>query len=89
MAAKLWATGKGTVYLVLALVAYACCSGAWMGILHANNGDLIKASSIWVSGGALAAALVAVLVFQERLTALNWLGVALSLAGAILVSRRG
>jgi len=82
--AKRWVLGLGTSYLVAAATLCNVSLAAWFAFFKLH-GDLGRAAAIWNSTGILAAVVIGIVAYQERLTTTSWFGLAFCLTGVVLL----
>lgn len=81
---KLWAIRGTATLAVLVYVGYAMTTLAWLGIM-AHRSQLVIMSLSWQVCGALIAVCVGAVVFAERLSLWQWLGVALGIVSTAMM----
>lgn len=82
---KKWAVGHGGKYLPIAYGFYAIGTGIWFLVIR-HGKELGRMTGMWVTGGMLAGMTIGVLVFGERLSPANIVGIFLGILGVILMS---
>jgi multidrug transporter EmrE-like cation transporter len=79
---KKWVLGEGWGYFAAAYVLCNVSVAAWFVFLKLH-GDVGKAAAIWNTTGILAAVIIGVVVFGEKMTSVSWMGLAFCLVGVI------
>jgi multidrug transporter EmrE-like cation transporter len=81
---KKWVLGDGWCYFA---AAYALCNvsvAAWFVFLKLH-GDVGKAAAIWNTTGILAAVVIGVAIFGEKMTMMSWMGLVCCVVGVVLL----
>ncbi len=84
---KLWADSPLAMTAILAIVSYTLGSIAWLPALKAKN-ILGVTGVLWLILGLIATITLSAIVFKERLTIQQWLGIALGFLSIFLLSTR-
>ena len=81
---KIWALGPSIPILIFVLIIYSLGVLFWLpALLHKNQ--LAIMGTIWTMLGTLATVLIGILIFHEKLTLIQWLGVALAFLSLFLL----
>lgn len=81
---KLWSINGSTWTAVLVFVGYSVTTVCWLGIM-AHRSQLLLMSVSWQVVGAILAAFVGVGLFAEKLSVLQWVGVAVGMLSTVLM----
>lgn len=82
--AKRWVLGQGFGYLAAAFALCNVSVASWF-VFFKLHGELGRAAAVWNSSGIAVAVIIGVAYFQERMTTTSWTGLALCLAGVVLL----
>lgn len=82
---KLWADSSLTMTAVLAIGSYTLGSIAWLPALKEKN-VLGVTGVMWLIFGLIATIALSAIVFKERLTIQQWIGIALGFLSVFLLS---
>jgi uncharacterized membrane protein len=81
---KLFANTHQWWYIVIGTIAYAVGSLCWFPSLYLRN-ELLVVDTIWKAFAVMSTAVVALFVFHERPTMIQYVGVAFVVIGMFLV----
>lgn len=84
---KLWANSPLAVTAVLAIGSYTLGSIAWLPALKAKN-ILGVTGVMWLVLGLIATIALSAVVFKERLTIQQWVGIALGFLSVFLLNSK-
>lgn len=85
---KLWANQPSSLLTIAVVAAYAVCGLLWLPlVLH--KGSLAVAGAIFLLAGTVITTVIGVVIFDERLSSLQILGMCLAVAAFVLLSTKG
>lgn len=83
--AKEWSLGRrGLVFAILALLGYLLANTSWL-IALKNGSGLARGAVVFSVASALLATLIGLILYHERLTAIQTAGVLLGLVSLVLI----
>ncbi len=85
---KLWANHPSGMLITAVVLAYAICGLFWLPlVLH--KGSLAIAGAIFLLAGTVITTVIGVVIFDEKLSLLQLLGMTLAVVAFVLLSTKG
>lgn len=83
---KKWGMNPNFSNTLIVLIAYTISSLLWLpSLLHKNQ--LLLMGTMWIVLAMMATVLIGLIIFHEKINALQWLGLFLALAALILLNQ--